>query len=204
MFHRSVSGARIRLASPADAAGILAIYQPFITDSVVSFEIEPIDEVEMSRRISHYVQTHPWLVYERAGEILGYVYASKHNERAAYRWSADVSVYTGPAQRRMGLGRALYTSLFACLRLQGIYNAYAGITLPNPASVGLHESMGFTPVGVYRSVGYKFAGWHDVGWWEMELTLRPPSPAEPVSLRQAVRMSEWKTAIDAGLPLIRF
>jgi L-amino acid N-acyltransferase YncA len=99
----------------------------------------------------------------------------------------------------MGVGRALYTSLFECLRLQGYYNAYAGITLPNSASVGLHEALGFSPVGVYQKVGYKFGVWHDVGWWQMALHERVPDPALPVRLPEAMMLSEWNAALRAGL-----
>src|SRR5205823_3664575 len=105
---------------------------------------------------------------------------SRHSARAAYRWSVNASVYIDASQWRRGIGRGLYRSLFAILAAQGYVNAYAGITLPNPSSVGLHEAVGFTPVGVYRSVGYKFGRWHNVGWWELALRDRPADPQEVV------------------------
>jgi L-amino acid N-acyltransferase YncA len=117
------------------------------------------------------------------GAVLGYAYASPHRERAAYRWSVDVAVYIAEQARRRGVGRQLYSTLFAMLVELGYYNAFAGVTLPNPASVGLHESMGFTPVGVYRNVGYKLGAWHDVGWWRRPLQPPAADPAEPRSLR---------------------
>jgi phosphinothricin acetyltransferase len=135
--------------------------------------------------------------------MLGYVYASPHRARAAYCWSVDVSVYTSSKYRRQGVGRALYTSLFACLRLQGLYNAYAGITLPNPGSVGLHESFGFDLVGIYREVGYKSGQWHDVGWWQMALQPRIMEPPAPTMLPQAVELDGWAVAVDSGLGFIR-
>ena len=193
----------IRMATLADAERVLAIYSPFITDSSVSFELEPPTVSEMAGRIETCLLTHPWLIYERGGDVLGYVYASPHRSRAAYCWSADVSIYTSTLYRRMGVGRTLYTSLFACLRLQGFYNAYAGITLPNPGSVGLHEAMGFELVGVYAEVGYKFGKWHDVGWWQMALQPHIAAPAAPISLEEAVRSKGWEKAVNTGLVHLR-
>jgi phosphinothricin acetyltransferase len=117
----------------------------------------------MARRIDFTLERMPWLVYDYGGEVLGYVYASRHRERGAYRWSVDVTAYVDPRMHRSGIGRALYTSLFALLNLQGYCRAYAGITLPNQASVGLHEALGFTPVGVYRSVGHSAPGTTSAG-----------------------------------------
>ncbi len=192
----------IRLVTPADAPALRDIYAPSVTDTAVSFELEPPTIVEMANRVESCLQMHPWLAADCGGELLGYVYASPHRTRAAYCWSVDVSVYIAAAHRRKGLGKALYTSLFACLRLQGLYNAYAGITLPNNGSVGLHESMGFEPVGIYREVGYKFGQWHDVVWLQMELQTRTTDPAPPILLPDAVRMNAWEAALNAGVPLL--
>ena len=126
----------------------------------------------MRGRLAKVLEPYPWLVCEDGGEVLGYVYATQHRERAAYRWSVDTSVYVRQGRQRRGVGRALYTSLLAVLPLQGYVNAYAGATLPNPASVGLHEAMGFQPVGVYRQVGFKYGAWHDVAWFQRPLQPR--------------------------------
>jgi len=193
----------IRQATQDDAAQVLAIYTPFVTDTPVTFEIEPPTLPEMAGRIESCLQTHPWLICERDNEVLGYVYASPHRSRAAYCWSADVSVYTASAHRRKGVGRALYSSLFTCLRLQGFYNAYAGITLPNVGSVGLHEAMGFNLVGVYYEVGYKSGQWHDVGWWQMALQPHVIEPALPVQFPQADALDGWSAAMDSGLAYLR-
>ena len=158
----------------------------------------------MARRIADVTATHPWLVCERADKVVGYVYANGHLARAAYQWSVNVTVYIDARQHRSGVGRALYTSLFALLRLQGFYNAYAGITLPNAGSVGLHEALGFRLVGVYRQVGYKFGAWHDVGWWGLELqeksAAQPSLPLPPAELRA---QSAYQAAAQSGLPLLR-
>lgn len=171
--------ATIRLATTADADSIAAIYRQYVADTVISFETEPPDGAEMARRMAAPPPL-PWFVAERAGRVSGYAYASAHRARAAYRWSVDVSVYLAADERGQGTGRALYARLLDAVRGLGYVNAYAGIALPNPASVGLHEAMGFRPVGVYRNVGYKFGRWHDVGWWELALAEPPPAdPGEP-------------------------
>ncbi len=168
-----------------DAAACAEIYEPFVRDSAVSFEEQTPDVQEMERRITQISASHPWLVGEIENRVVGFTYASAHRARAAYRWAAEVTVYVGPGHRRRGLGRALYAALFQSLREQGMYVACAGITLPNDASVGLHESLGFQPVGVYRNIGWKAGAWHDVGWWQLEL--RPaggPPPSDPVNPSQ--------------------
>jgi len=194
----------IRLATAAsDAGAAAAIYAPYVTGAVISFEAVPPSAEEMASRIASTLSYAPYLVYEKDGEVLGFAYAARHRERAAYRWSVDVSVYVHERTHRQGVGRALYTSLFALLRLQGFYAAHAGITLPNPRSVGLHEAVGFVPVGVYRSVGFKMGGWHDVGWWQLPLRDRTGEPAAPLSLAEAQARPEWPAAMASGLALLR-
>jgi L-amino acid N-acyltransferase YncA len=156
----------IRAATPSDAARCAEIYRPFVTESWVSFELDPPDEAEMARRIADYGTTHGWLVYERGRKVAGYAYGSPHRTREAYRSSCDVTVYVDPAFARQGIGQALYTALFTLLKERGYHAAFAGIGLPNDGSVALHEAMGFTPLGVYREVGWKLGGWRDVGWWQ--------------------------------------
>ena len=169
----------IRAVRTEDAAEILAIYSPFITNTAVSFEYEVPSVDEISRRISDTTAKYPWVVWEENGRVLGYAYASSHRARPAYQWSVEVSVYLHPDARRKGIATLLYHDLFDQLRSSGFYNAYAGITLPNEASVGFHESLGFAPIGVYPRIGYKHGKWHDVGWWRLRLReddLEPSSP----------------------------
>jgi L-amino acid N-acyltransferase YncA len=172
----------IRRVEAGDAAAIRDIYAPYVADKATSFEVTVPGVEEMQRRIQSYGDRYPWLVFERDGVVLGYAYASSHHERQAYQWSVNVSVYVHASAHRSGLGRALYTALFDLLRRQGFVNAYGGITLPNPASVGLHESMGFTPVGVYTGVGYKFGRWHDVTWLHLQLVPPPQNAADPITI----------------------
>ncbi len=192
----------IRLATEGDAAQILEIYAPFCRDTAVSFEIEPPPLDEMERRIARTLPILPWLVCEGDGRVWGYGYASRHRERAAYLWSVDVSVYVREGLHRRGIGRALYTSLFAILRLQGYYNAVAGVALPNPGSEGLHQAMGFQLVGVYRSIGYKCGDWHDVAWSQLALHAPEPHPLPPLDLTSLRSSAEWDRAIASGTALL--
>jgi L-amino acid N-acyltransferase YncA len=193
----------IRLATEADAAGVLAIYAPFCGDSPVSFELAPPSLDEMRGRIRATLPRFAWLVCDDGGEVGGYVYARPFRDRPAYQWSAEVTAYVREGRRRGGVGRALYTSLFAILRLQGYYNIFAGITLPNPASVGLHEALGFSPLGVFHGCGYKCGAWHDVGFWELELTPRTPHPEPPRELPRVIGTAGWDAALSAGVKLLR-
>lgn len=172
---------RIRDADPhRDAAACAAIYAPSVRDGVASLEERAPEPHEFTDRIRVIQRSHPWLVAELDDAVAGYAYASHHRERASYRWATDVTVYISSAHHRRGLGRALYGALFDLLVRQGFYEACAGITLPNDASVGLHESLGFQPVGIYRDIAYKFGRWRSVGWWQKTLRERPDdrAPAE--------------------------
>ncbi len=192
----------VRLAEPSDAAGVQAIYAPIVRDTAISFEIDPPSIEEMSRRIVSTLPKYPWVVCADGLEILGYVYAGRHRERGAYHWSVDVTAYIHARARRSGVGRALYGTLLPLLATQGYYRAFAGITLPNAASVGLHEALGFKPVGTYPAVGYKLGEWHDTGWWQRPL--RPPArhPLPPLDLETAKRHPEWKYAMEDGQRLL--
>jgi len=175
----------IRLAEPArDAAAVAAIYRPAVASSIATFEEVAPDGAEMARRIGAVMPRTPWLVAELDGSVVGYAYASIHRERLGYRWSVDISVYVAAGHQGHGIGRALYDWLIPSLRRQGFVNAYAGIALPNPASVALHEAIGMRRVGVYERVGFKFGAWHDVAWFGMRLAdpVGPPLEPAPVTL----------------------
>jgi phosphinothricin acetyltransferase len=178
----AMSAPTIRPADPRrDAAACAAIYAPHVEGSAVSFEERAPDTAEMAARIEAVAATHPWLVAELGGEVVGYAYACSFQERPAYRWAASVSVYVADGRRHAGTGRALYAGLFERLRRQRFRTACAGITLPNPASVALHESLGFVRTGVSPRIGWKDGAWRDVGWWQLELApAGDGSPAEPL------------------------
>jgi L-amino acid N-acyltransferase YncA len=168
----------VRPARAADADAIADIYAPHVTAGYASFEDAPPTAAEFAARMSARPRL-PWLVAEDAGSVAGFAFGAPHRRRAAYRWSVDCSVYLAAAARGHGVGRVLYAALLPELRTLGYVSAFAGIALPNPASVGLHEAMGFTPVGVYRNVGFKLGEWRDVGWWQLSLAAPPERPDEP-------------------------
>ena len=156
----------IRAATLDDATAIQAIYAPIVENTAISFEETPPTVAEMAARIATIRETYAYLVAERDDAVVGFAYGSQHRARAAYRLSVDVTIYIREAARGQGVGRALYHALLPALARAGFHAAFAGIALPNPGSVALHEAVGFTQVGVYREVGYKLGRWHDVGWWQ--------------------------------------
>lgn len=177
--------ATIRLATPADAGACLAIYRPFVEATPVTFEREVPGAAEFAGRMDRVLAQHPWLVCEDdGGAILGYAYATYYRPRPAYQWGLETTIYMAPEARGRGLARVLYADLLDCLRGQGVVNAYAGIALPNPDSVRLHERLGFTYLGTYEGAGYKLGAWHDVGWWQLALQPRPAHPREPIPFPQ--------------------
>ena len=194
---------KIRLATGADAEAVTGIYAPVVEQTHISFETTPPTVEEMARRIRTTVERLPWLVCEYDGQLLGYAYASPHEERPAYQWGVDVSVYVDESWRRKGVASALYESLFALLKLQGLGNAYAVIALPNPQSVAFHESHGFEPVGVYTDVGYKNGEWRDVGHWELSLRSLPEPPSPPTPLGELQHTDGYVDALEAGEPTVR-
>ncbi len=168
----------VRDAVPADALRCAQIYAPYVRDTAISFETDPPSAGEMARRIAEAQRNHAWLVLEQGGTVTGYAYGGPFMSRAAYRWSATVSVYLDGDRRRSGGGRGLYEALFDRLADRGIRTVLAGIALPNEASEGLHRALGFEPVGTYRRVGWKHDRWHDVAWFQRHLhdDDAPPTP----------------------------
>jgi L-amino acid N-acyltransferase YncA len=184
---------------PADADQIQAIYAPIVRHTTISFEDEPPTVDEMARRIVGTLPTHPYLVCEEDGRVLGYIYTSVLRARAAYRWSVETTVYVDGRTHRRGVGRALYQALLPILRHQGFHGAFAGIALPNAGSVGLHEALGFRPVGVYQDVGVKHGQWRDVGGWRLGLSEGPPA-AEPIPF---TALADEVEALLHPAPMIR-
>jgi L-amino acid N-acyltransferase YncA len=154
------------LATAHDAEACRAIYAPYVRDTWISFEDVPPTADDMAARIAHYGASHGWWIAETEGQVAGYAYGSPHRTRGAYRTSCDVAVYVDPAFARRGVGGALYAALLPHLKDKGFHAAFGGIALPNAASIALHEAYGFSPVGIYREVGWKLGGWRDVGWWQ--------------------------------------
>jgi len=179
---------RIRLATGSDTRDCLAIYRPVVEETATSFESEIPSLSTFTARIDHTVERYPWLVMETPDGIAGYAYACQHREREAYKWSVEASAYVAPAFQRRGMARRLYACLFECLQKQHFHNVYAGITLPNDASVAFHEASGFVHIGTYRKVGYKLDKWHDVGWWALRIKddATPIDPAPMNTCRPAI------------------
>jgi L-amino acid N-acyltransferase YncA len=165
----------IRPALPHDCASLAAIYAPYVEHTAISFEEIPPSNEEFAARVDKCRSRWEWLVAEIDGAVIGYAYGSEHRQRPAYRWSVEVSAYVAGAYHRRGIGRAVYDALLIRLGEKGFCNAFAGITLPNDASIGLHTRMGFIPVGVFRSAGWKFGRWHDVAWFQRRLRDEPPA-----------------------------
>ena len=199
-----IAAPAIRFATPADAAAMRAIYAPSVTASATSFETEVPSVAAFAERVRVGGTHLPWLACVEGEALLGYAYASVHRTRAAYRWTCEVSVYVREGARRRGVGRGLYASLLALLEQQGYRHAYAGIALPNAASVALHESLGFVRVALYPRIGYKHGAWHDVGWWGRTLgtlgdDVEPPSP-RPIG---ELARGDADAALVRGATLVR-
>ena len=174
-----MAGPLIRLAAAGDAAAIAAIYAPYVTETPVSFEEEAPDAAEMARRIAGDGRgLHPWLVAEVDNRIAGFASSAPFRSRPAYRWTAETGVYLAPEAQGRGLGRKLMERMIALLTAQGFTAAVAGITLPNDASVALHEKLGFTLCATYRDTGFKLGEWRTVQAFARDLAPRLSPPPE--------------------------
>ena len=180
----------IRPATVVDASACAEIYVPYVTGTSISFEVEPPAADEFVRRIEDAQAAHEWLVAERDRIVVGYAYAHRFAERVAYSWSCETSIYLALNVRREGIGRALYEELLEHLAIRGYRRAFAGITLPNDASVGLHRALGFQDAGCYRRVGWKNGVWHDVAWMQRDLQTRGVDPPQPIRVRDLASMRE--------------
>lgn len=159
----------IRDVRASDAPCIAAIYNHYVRETVVTFEEQPVAEAEMARRIADTTAAYPWLVWEDGGTVAAYAYASSWKRRSAYRFAAESTIYAAPEATGRGIGSRLYPALIDRMRAAGLHCAIGGISLPNPASVALHEKLGFVPIGRFREVGFKLGRWVDVGYWELAL-----------------------------------
>lgn len=183
-----------RYATIADAASILEIYSFFVLHGSVSFETAVPTNVEMKNRIEKTSASFPWLVCEVDGEVVGYAYACRHRERAAYGWSAETTVYVRDGFQGRGIGREMYRHLIAILRRQGVCSVFAGITLPNEASEKLHRALGFEPAGRFKNIGYKNGQWWDTGWWSFQIQ----RPERPAPLSPPPQDYDFKEAVHFG------
>jgi L-amino acid N-acyltransferase YncA len=189
----------LRLAVPHDGAACAGVYAPYVEDTVISFELEPPGADEMARRIARTIARTPWVVAEVDGVVRGYAYATRHRERPAYDWTAETTVYVDRDFTGRGLGRATMTAVLEILRLQGAHLAVAGVTPPNPGSVGLHLALGFERIGMFEAIGYKFGAWHGVEWFALELGPRPTEPAPFVPLPELAGSAAIARILDRAV-----
>lgn len=189
----------IRLATPSDAAAVQAIYAPYVRETAISFEYDPPTVEEMAARIATISVQFPYLIAESDGDVRGYAYATALRGRRAYDWSVETTVYLRNDSLGRGMGRSLYESLIATLSLLGYHQAYAGISLPNAASIALHERVGFTHLGTYERVGWKLGAWRSVGWWQLLLDPPQGEPVPPVHLTDYVDRGALDVAVATGI-----
>lgn len=172
----------VRSATTSDAAACSAIYTPYVIGTSITFEVEPPTADDFKERITHAQTSHAWLVVEQCDRtVVGYAYAHRFSERAAYDWSCETSIYLADLVRGQGIGRTLYQDLLGMLARRGYRRAFAGIALPNEASIGLHRALGFEEAGCYRRVGWKSGVWHDVTWMQTDLQTCELDPPAPIS-----------------------
>ena len=169
----------IRDARRSDVPAMLAIYAPFVEHTAVSFEYDVPTEAEFARRLEEHQAAFPWLVCEENGRVMGYAYAGRAFERAAYGWNAEISCYLAPELRGRGVGRRLYARIEEILTRLGYYKLFAVVTSANAPSVAFHRALGFRDAACFRNVGYKQGGWYDVLWLEKTLCDRPEPQCLP-------------------------
>ena len=169
----------IRDARRSDVPAMLAIYAPFVEHTAVSFEYDVPTEAEFARRLEEHQAAFPWLVCEENGRVMGYAYAGRAFERAAYGWNAEISCYLAPELRGRGVGRRLYARIEEILTRLGYYKLFAVVTSANAPSVAFHRALGFRDAACFRNVGYKQGGWYDVLWLEKTLCARPEPQCLP-------------------------
>jgi L-amino acid N-acyltransferase YncA len=193
----------VRLITSDDAEASLAVYAPYVRNTIISFEYEVPTLDEWKARIETNTSKYPWLVCEHDGMIVGYAYGSTHRHRTAYSWSPESTIYMAENYHRRGIARILYETLFALLRLQGYYNVYAGAGLPNDKSVRFHQALGFEDIGVFRKVGYKLGNWHDTRWFQLQLAPHPDKPAFPKKLADVADTEAFKQILEKANDRIR-
>ncbi len=179
----------IRLIGENDTQQVLDIYRPYVLDTAITFEYEVPSAAEYQERITTNTEHYPWLVCLQHDQIVGFAYGSKHRYKTAYQWSVESTVYLSPAAHGKGIGRLLYETLFELLKLQGYFNVYAGVAIPNAKSEGFHKALGFEVIGDFKKIGYKLGEWHDVKWFQLHLATHTDQPPVPESM-QAIRDSE--------------
>jgi phosphinothricin acetyltransferase len=187
---------KIRLIQSTDCQQVLDIYKPYVTATAITFEYEVPTPEDFADRISTITSEYPWLVCMKDDQIVGYAYASRFRYRTAYQWSAESTVYLAPEAQGMGLGIALYETLFAILRLQGFINVFAGAAMPNEKSERLHKQLGFEEIGIFKEIGYKMGKWHSTKWFQLSLADHTLEPAPPRTMPELVDSEDIRQILD--------
>lgn len=187
----------IRLINKTDAQAVLDIYKYYVDHTIISFEYEaPTLEAYIDRIITN-TEKYPWLVCLCDNNVIGFAYGSTHRYRTAYQWSPESTIYLSPDFHTKGLGRILYTTLFSLLRLQGYFNVFAGVGLPNEKSVGFHKALGFEEIGIFKNVGYKLDNWHDTQWFQLKLNDHIRNPPAPMILEELITTKEFSAILSS-------
>jgi L-amino acid N-acyltransferase YncA len=194
--HMSKDKFSIRLVTENDAPDVLNIYEPYVLNTIISFEYEPPSLEEYKQRIKTTTSEFPWLVCLQNNIVAGFAYAGKHRYRSAYQWSPESTVYMSPEFHRRGIARILYETLFDTLQLQGYYNVFAGVGLPNEKSTAFHAAMGFEEIGTFKKIGYKMGNWHDTKWFQLKLQEYIPNPLPPRSIDVIKTSSDFQDILS--------
>lgn len=189
---------KIRLITTGDAEAARNIYAPYVLHTGISFEYEVPTVEEFTYKIEKITAQYPWLVCECDGEIVGYAYGSTHRDRKGYQWSPEVTIYMNEQSHRKGIGRALYSTLFDILRMQGYYNLFAGVLVTNEKSVAFHRAMGFEDIGLFKNIGYKLGEWHTNLWLQYSLQEPKLNPHTPIGIGEIVQTEEFGRIMEGA------
>lgn len=180
----------LRFIQVDDAEAALAVYAQYVLNTAITFEYEVPSIEEFTSRITSYAAEFPWLVCLEGDTVVGYAYAGKHRARSAYQWSPESTIYLSEHVHGKGIARILYEALFAILRLQGYYNVYAGVLVPNEKSEKMHLALGFEEIGIFKKVGYKHGAWHDVKWLQLHVAEHIINPPPPKPIHEVINSEE--------------
>ncbi len=188
----------IRLINESDTLDVLEIYKYYVEHSIISFEYEAPSQEEYLQRMRVNTEKYPWLVCLLNNKIIGFAYGSTYRYRTAYQWSPESTIYISPDFHTKGIGRILYKTLFEILKLQGYYNVFAGVALPNQKSIGFHKAMGFEEIGIFKKVGYKHGNWHDTHWFQLSLNEHILEPKNPIELKEILLTEEFSYILKSA------
>lgn len=193
---------KIRLANENDYTSILKIYEPYITDTAITFEYKVPSINDFRKRLTNIQKTFPLIVCEIDNIVAGYAYISRFREREAYDWSTESSIYINPFYQGKSIGKALYFALIESAKLLGYCNIYGVVTMPNFKSEKLHDSFGFTTIGVTHNVGFKFGSWLDVKWYELNINEYSKHPEKPKLINEIADTNEFNLIMEKAQSMI--